>query len=167
MNIEKLYNILAETTVQLRKGEEIEGNPEALAAIKEGKPIEENPGGVVEFYNMPHVNEAKPKLQKVDMEFIVIGVDIEKALHRKQDLISVLNSYPNPERLAAGPSYIEVGATIGDQGAAFQLFALGEALNLWKVITPKTLGFNDEEARQMAGIGYIMITPYVQQSVAA
>lgn len=167
MNFDKLYDILRETTVQLRKGEVLEGTPETIEAIRAGKKAEEIPGGVVEFFGMPHENEAKPEIEKVDLEFIVVGVDKAKAENNKAELISLLDTYPDPEQLAGGPSYIAVGGTIGDQGAAFQLFALGKVLGLWNVITPKALGFDGEEARQMAGAGYIMITGYKPQANAA
>jgi len=76
------------------------------------------------------------------------------------EIITILKDYPQLERLAGGPSYIEVGGVIGDQGAAFQLFALGEVLGLWKVVTPKILGMDDATARQLAGSGMIMISGF-------
>jgi hypothetical protein len=168
MDINKLYKILEETTFQFRKGEVYEGAPELVKQMKDGVGDEGlKGGGVLEVYAMPHESEAKPDIEKVDMEFIVIGVKREAAEKRKAELIEILNEYPNPERLAGGPSYIEVGGEIGDQGAAFQLFALGKALKLWDVITPAKLGFKGAEARQMAGMGYVMITGYRKQSEAA
>lgn len=145
MNIERLHEILAECTIQLRKGPEISGEQ------KDGI-------DVVEIYLMPDESEAPPDMVKVDLPFLVVGVDPEKAEARRTELLELLASYPEPERLANGPSYIEVGATIGSQGAAFQLFALGKALGLWDVITPENLGISGEEARQMAGNGFVMMT---------
>jgi hypothetical protein len=147
MNLENLYDILSDCTIQLRKGAEVEERREGML-------------DVVEIFNMPH-EETMPNLEKVDMVFLTIGVDKEEAEKRKPELIEILNSYPDPKRLAGGPSYIEVGAAIGDQGAAFQLFALGKVLGLWEVITPKTLHItNEEQARQLAGVGMIMISGY-------
>ena len=145
MDTKRLYEILADCTVQLRKGPPISGK--------------QLPGvDVVEVYMMPDESEAPADMFKLDLPFLVIGVDLERAGSRKDELLDVLSSYPNPESLAGGPSYIEVGAEIGDQGAAFQLFALGKALDLWDVITPETLGFSGEEARAMAGQGFVMMT---------
>ena len=45
----------------------------------------------------------------------------------------------------AGPSYIELGAWIGDQGLALALMGLGSALGIWGIITPQTLGIEGEE----------------------
>lgn len=160
MDTNRLYEILAETTTQLRKGEVVEGTPALVDAIMSGDKDKPLPGGVVEIYAMPPESEAPADLEKVDCEFVVIGVDKAKAEARKAELIAILKTYPNAERLAAGPSYIEVGGVIGDQGAAFQLFALGKVLGLWSVITPKTLGFEGAEARQMAGMGYVMMSGF-------
>jgi len=63
------------------------------------------------------------------------------------------------ERLAGGPSYIELGGWIGDQGLAMAFMALGNHLGLWEVVTPQTLGIEGEQADQMMGMGFIMIAP--------
>jgi len=147
MNLNLLHKILSETTIQLRKGAEVE---ERTVGVMQ----------VTEVFAMPHESEAHPDLERIDMELLTIGVDKAKAEDHKADLIAVLREYPKPERLAGGPSYIEVGAEIGDQGAAFQLFALGKVLGLWDVITPAKLGITGEQARQMAGNGFIMMTGF-------
>lgn len=166
MDTNKLYEILNETTVQLRKGEIYEGTPELVEQAKNG--IGEDGlegGGVLEVFAMPHESEINPDIEKVDLEFLIIGVDKDKAEARKEELIRILDEYPSPEILESGPSYITVGADIGDQGAAFQLFALGKVLGLWDIITPATLGVTGEQAQQMAGSGFIMITGYKSQAL--
>lgn len=157
MNTSRLYQILRETTVQLRKGEVFEGTPELVEQAKAGVDVLQG-GGVLEVFAMPHVSHAPPDMEQIDMVFFVIGVDKAAAEKHKDELIAILKDYPEPERLAGGPSYIEVGAVIGDQGAAFQLFALGKVLGLWHLITPMTMGFEGEEARMLAGRGYIMMS---------
>lgn len=147
MDKDRLYEILAETTVQLRKGAEEEER-------------EAGPMRVVEVFAMPHEAEAGEGIEKVDMELLVVGVDKAAAERRKADLLDVLRQYPQPDRLAAGPSYIEVGAQIGDQGAAFQLFALGKVLGLWDVMTPARFGLTGADARAMAGTGFVMMTGF-------
>lgn len=127
MNLDKLYQILRETTFQIRKVEEIEDDQE---------------------------------IEKVDCHFITVGVNKIKAEAYKDKLVAILKTYPRPERLAAGPSYIEVGGEIGDQGTAFQLFALGKVLGIWDVITPAKLGITGPEADQMAGMGLVMISGF-------
>lgn len=147
MDLDGLHTILRDTTVQLRKGEKV---------------IEERVGSVrrVDVYAMPHESEAEDNLVKVDCHFIVVGVDKAGAEQHRDELIAILKTYPAQDRLAGGPSYIEVGAEIGDQGAAFQLFALGEVLGLWQVITPKTIGVTGTAADQLAGSGMVMISEF-------
>ena len=165
MDLKRLYEILAETTVQLRKGDVIEGTPALVNAIKAGD--DNPPGGIAEIYLMPHVAEARPDLEKIDMEFMVIGVDKVKAEQRRAEFTAIIDQYPKPDRLASGPSYIEVGGEIGDQGAAFQLFALGKALGLWDVITPATFGMVGQQAMEAAGNGFVMITGYRAKAAAS
>jgi hypothetical protein len=66
--------------------------------------------------------------------------------------------YPQVNRLREGPSYIEIGAELGDQGAALLLIGLGGLVGLWKVVTPAVFGFEGEEAKHMAGMGMVMCT---------
>lgn len=112
----------------------------------------------VQLRKMPHESKAGNGFEKVDCHFIVVGVDKEMAEKRREELLAVLREYPQPERLAGGPSYMEVGAVIGDQAKAFQLFALGKVLGLWDVITPAKMGITGAAADQMAGQGMVMIT---------
>lgn len=160
MNLNRLYKILNETTVQLRKGDVIHGSKPLVDAINAGVESDKLPGGVVTFDMMPRVEDAADGLEKVDLEFLVIGVDKAKAEQHKAEFIGLLNTYPDPASLAGGPSYITVGGEIGDQGAAFQLFALGKVLGLWDVITPSLFGMQGDEAKQAAGSGFIMMTGY-------
>jgi hypothetical protein len=64
--------------------------------------------------------------------------------------------YPDMDRLRAGPSYIELGALLGDQGLALRLIALGKLVGLWPAITPATIGASGETADQLAGAGFVM-----------
>lgn len=154
MNTKLLYEILHETTVQLRKGPVIV--EETVEDID-----------VVHFYFMPDESEAPDHLIKVDLHFITIGVDLEKAENRRKEITEIIQSYPDQNSLSNGPSYITVGGELGDQGAAFQLFALGEALGFWKVITPKKLGLDGDFANEMAGAGYILIDGYEPEKILA
>lgn len=63
------------------------------------------------------------------------------------------------DRLAQGPSYIELGGWIGSQQIALQLLGLGTILKIWQVITPKTLSIEGKQADDMAGNGFVMLAP--------
>ena len=148
VNLERLHEIIRKTTVQLRKGEAVE---------------EHQTGNIhtTEVFAMPHEDQVvNDGIKKVDCHFIVVGVDKIKAEHYRDELFEILKTYPEPDRLAGGPSYIEMGRMIGDQGAAFQLFAIGQVLGFWEVITPKTMGFTGPFANQMAGSGMVMISGF-------
>lgn len=67
-----------------------------------------------------------------------------------------------------GPSYIHLGAWIGDQGVALRFMGLGAALGLWSIILPLDfLGISRDEAKEedlkladiMAGNGCVALTP--------
>src|SRR4051794_4650173 len=117
MNTDRLYEILRDTTTELRKGRVFEGAPSLVEQAGRGDD-ELIGGGVLEVYAMPHVNEAPPGIVKVDVIFEVIGVDKQRAEQHRAELIALLNDYPDPAELAGGPSYIAVGATIGSQSGA-------------------------------------------------
>lgn len=155
MNVKRLMEILGQTTFEFRKGEVI--SKKEVGAVS-----------VTDIYMMPHVSEAPSDLKMVDVIFEVIGVDKTKAESFRKEIIDIINTYPSLDRLAGGPSYIEVGGVLGSQSAAFMLYALGEVLGLWKVITPKSLGITDEaQALELAGGGFVMISGYRPASVEA
>jgi hypothetical protein len=148
MNTDRLYEILRDCTIQLRTGETTT--------------TEQLPGLTVHTINFnPHESEARPDLEKVDLVLLKVGVDKAKAEGHKAELVSLLRRFPDPGMLRGGPSYIHMGGAIGDQGAAFQLFALGKVLKLWDIITPLTLGFDDgPDAIDMAGKGAVWISGF-------
>jgi hypothetical protein len=55
-------------------------------------------------------------------------------------------------------SYLELGAWLGDQGAALMLIGLGAALGMWQLLTPRTvLGklVDEKMVQEMAGMGLV------------
>lgn len=147
MNMDRLYEILRECTIQLRTG----------------KPFvqEDHPGLTVITINLsPHESEARPDLEKVDLILLTVGVDKERAEQRKTELIGMLRDWPDEDMLARGPSYIHLGGVMGDQGTAFQLMAMGKVLNLWDIITGETMGADRDRAIELAGLGWVMISGF-------
>ena len=157
MTIEFIHRIIAETTVQLRKGDVFEGTKELVDQASAGDKL--TAGGMLHVFAMPHESTATG-LDLVDVHFIKIGVDKEKAESRKDELISALDKANFVDRLRLGPSYIEVGVYLGDQGAALQLFGLGKVLGLWEIITPESIGMDGEDADKLAGFGMVLIDGY-------
>jgi len=148
MYLKRLYQIIQETTVALRKGEKVE---------------EYSVGDIqtTEFFIMPKESEINDnEIVKVDCHFIVVGVYKSKAEKYREELIMILKEYPEPNRLAAGPSYIEVAARIGDQVKTLQLFALGEVLGFWVMITPEAFGIEYPLADKLARSGMISMTGF-------
>jgi len=166
MDKRALYKILQETTAIFRKGEVVHGDAELVEAINaaqaSGRPFDPDnlPGGTVTIDMMPPISAAADGLTMIDVEFMVVGVEPAAAERNRAALTALLDTYPEPERLAGGPSYIEIGAVIGSQEMAFRLFALGGVLKLWEVITPQRLGIHGEDASKLAGRGFIMMSGY-------
>ena len=78
------------------------------------------------------------------------------------------------ERLTEGPSYIELGAWVGDQTDALMVMALGQHHGLWKVITPQVIRdmdpngkFADMDDDQLAGVGFVLIEGFDPAVLAA
>lgn len=143
----RLLDLLDETCVMLRTGPVIEREVAG--------PIE-----VLTVNAMPHADDpGAADLQKIDLVLVTIGVDKLRAEARRRDLVDLLKAWPKPSQLAEGPSYIDLGAVLGDQGAALKLIALGAALQIWAAITPISLKLADpdhpEIARQLACQGAI------------
>lgn len=95
------------------------------------------------------------------MIFVDVVVDKARAEQYRGALAEQMRAYPQPERLAGGPSYIELAPNMGmEQEGALRVMALGKTLGMWDVMSAKTLGMDDATARQMAGQGFLMISGY-------
>lgn len=125
---------------------------------------EEDIGGVVHvitYEPLAHAREAPETETVVDCVLLKIGVDRPKAESYRDEFASLMK--PLAGMLEQGPSYITLGAEIGDQGAAFCLMALGQVLGLWRVITPVDLGITGAKAMDAAGLGYVMLSGYKEE----
>ena len=98
----------------------------------------------------------------VDCFLKKVGVLKEKAQEFKGELAQLMQEYPLPNRLAVGPSYIELAGTIfnDDQDLAFRLMALGKTTGLWDLLTPRELGIGAEDAKRLASHGVVTIDGY-------
>jgi hypothetical protein len=150
MDSERLYQMLEDSTEVFRKGKEVQ--------VRKS-------GGVkaMEVFGYPHINEAPSgdEYERVDMIFIDVLVDKKKATGYAEDLKDILSEYPQPERLAGGPCYIELAPACGlEQEGALRLMALGKTLGLWEIMSGKIAGMDDEQTLELARSGFLMISGY-------
>ncbi|MCA1404643.1 hypothetical protein I6F26_10425 [Ensifer sp. IC3342] len=151
MQIHRLHAILVDCTRQYRLHEKI---------------VERDVNGihVVTHEPMPRASEAPPEHTVVDCTLLKVGVHREKAEAHRAELRRLIQ--PMEPILNLGPSFITLGAEIGDQGAAFQLMALGQVLGFWRIVRPEDLGFTGAKAEQAAGLGYVMLAGYQREEVS-
>lgn len=147
MNMDRLYEILRETTIQLRTGE-------AFTETNVG------PVHMITIDNNPHESEARPDLEKVDLLLMTVGVDKAKAEGHRAEVAALLADWPDRSMLGRGPSYIHLRGVLGDQGTAFQLMALGTVLGFWDIITTQSMGATRQEAIDAARRGWVMISGF-------
>lgn len=154
MNIERLSQITQDCTRQFRKGEAV---------------TEKATGGlmVVDVYMMPHADEADKKFESVDVWFIKVGVDKGKAEGYRDEVIQILDQWPN-DRLRSGISYIEIGGELGSQDLALMLMALGKVLGFWSIASPLIFGGEPGDAKsdELAGNGFVMTTGFNKNAMA-
>jgi hypothetical protein len=144
-----LTRLITETTTPYRKGDEVREQAvgglrvttiDAMPALPTDQPMSEMPADLV------------------DVHFVWVAVQRATAEARKPELMGLLAMYPDLDKLAHGPSYIELGGVLGDQGLALRLIALGGFLRLWRVMIPATFGVTGPRADEMAGQGFVMCT---------
>jgi hypothetical protein len=143
----KLIDLINELTEMTRKGPAV--------VERDAGPVH-----VTEVFAMPHENAAAPDAIKVDVHFATVVVDPIAKQRRGEVIAAIESSGIDIARLRDGPSYIEIGAALGDQGLALRLFGLGEVAGLWRVITPARFGLTGNDADSAAGNGYIMVSGY-------
>jgi hypothetical protein len=112
----------------------------------------DNPNRINEIINICCKRGPKGS-DPIDVHFFKVPIDEAAAGSLREELIQLLSSN---SRMKDGPSYIELGGDLGDQGMALMLLALGKALNLWEIITPATLGISGPKADEIAGSGFVM-----------
>ena len=140
-----------------------------LAARIQRETIEYRKGAEVEYKDgATHIYAMPPtpdRARLVDVHFINVGfteaaadkagfeTDLRAAAESSGEFADV-----SMDRLAQGPSYIELGGWIGSQDLALRLLALGEHYGVWRVVTPEKLGMTGASADRAAGAGFVMCT---------
>lgn len=145
MNIDRLKIILSQTTYSEVAGPETPGNNAILQLFR---PLPKGSGILVDCF------------------LLKVRVHPGRAQEFAAELVKILEYYPQPRSLIAGPSYLQVGQALKgkvkspDLEGALRLFALGKVLGFWKIHTPAELASNDEQAQEMAKNGHITITGF-------
>lgn len=154
-----IREIIQSTCATFRKGSDliINGDP---ASDEQRKELETHGtvagGGVVEMFGMPPTSSAPDNLTMIDVHFLMIGVDVEKARELQPDFVAWLKDNV-PNWIEGEISYIQMGGIVEDQQCALCIFAIGEALGMWRVLTPARMGIPEPLRDMMAGNGFVSI----------
>lgn len=110
----------------------------------------------------PEPEKNQPAGHTADMIFFKVSAVDDPSAEELRRLIGETKGEFTQVNLLDGKehSYIEIGAWIGDQGAALRLMGLGALLGLWKLLTPRTvLGVSlpDDLVMRMATQGFVGI----------
>lgn len=147
MNTSELARIARDTTTVYRKGEVVNEHP-----VTDGVTV-------VEINNYPHADTAQREL--VDMVFVEIGIDLPKAQAQRSAIVAAFGDYIGPEsglNYREGPSYLHIGADLGDQETALRLMALCSVLHIGRLMTPMHIGAEGRMAQDLAGRGFLYLT---------
>ena len=147
----RLHDYIDDATIVYRKGEVL--SETTVNGLR-----------VVTIDNFPALPEGLKT--GVDCHFVTVGFTEKLAEWDHQEFYDAViaagqGSYVTmtKEIWAQGPSYITIGAWIGDQTTAFRFMACVQAHGLGRVLTPATLGITDPAAADAsAGGGMVMLT---------
>ncbi|MCX6710125.1 MAG: hypothetical protein NTV63_04220 [Candidatus Woesearchaeota archaeon] len=150
MDTQKLDDIIQGSTTVYRKGALVKqtkvGNVETTEVFGY-KPTSKAPSG--------------DNYDNVDMIFVDVVVNKTEAEKYRSDLTRILDDYSQSGVFADGPSYMTLAPELGmEHEETLRLMALGKTLGLWKIMSGKTMGMDDEQALSLAGNGFLMISGY-------
>jgi hypothetical protein len=135
---------------------------------RKGARVQQAEHGAVTVVTIDDFPEIPDRAVLVDVHFIEVG--FTEAAADKQAFLDALKAALNEpgvfadldvETLQGGPSYIGLGAWLGDQTLALCFQALGEHYGLWEVMTPKRLHMPESMWDEVAGAGLVMGAPQV------
>lgn len=147
MDKARLLQVLANATCLISKGESTRRKLPGIPVLLWGLMISATDPGV-------------DRLDQVDCQFVVVGVNREQAELHRQEFIDFLESYPEPKKLSDGPTYKHLASIVGDDMTALRIFGLGQTLGLWNVVLPAQLGVDPDLADEAADLGLIVTTGY-------
>jgi len=126
MNIIRMKELLEKTTTKGRKllqpstSMDIEGTGSRLS--------------VSHYLPFPHYSELKDdNTTIVDCGLIAVAVDTDILKQEKETFITLIDDYPEKDRLKSGLHFLEVGLLLGDPLDALCMFAVGYLLEMWEL----------------------------------
>lgn len=149
MNVIRLKNLLKNTTVVLSNGKLTDkyllelGVPQVLL---EGIPSRED-------------FSVDSSAEVVDCYLLSVAVAKYKATEIRQEFMDALST-GDSDVLSTGPSYTQLVPLLGDALPVLQLFAVGQCLELWQVLTPNDFNLKPGERDAAALLGMVNITGY-------
>lgn len=138
------------------------------SCTQEFRPARELPyknywGVSLKVEDLPCESKSDKKTAKIDCGFIIVGINQEIAMKNKKELEIILEEYFQ-KHLIHGPLFTEFSLILdGDQNLALRLFALGESLEFWRIVTPERLKLKEKEAEIMLSNGIVFIQGYKSQ----
>lgn len=152
MDKTRLLEVLNDSTCLISKGERTRQRMPGIPTLLWGLMISETD---------PEVTE----LDRVDCQFVTVGVNRERAKHHRSSFLEFLESYPDPQRLSDGPTYKHLARFVGDDMTALRVFGLGQTLGIWDVLLPAQLGVDPELADEAADLGLVVSTGYQSRAL--
>lgn len=147
MNKQSLMKVLNDSTCLISKGSSTQRKMPEISLLLWGLMV---PAGD------PRVEA----LDKVDCQFLTVGVNRVQAEKHRAEFMEFLESYPDPNKLSDGPTYKHLATVVGDDITALRIFGLGQTLGIWDVLLPSHLGFDTDYADEAADLGLITVTGY-------
>lgn len=150
MNKQRLMEVLNDSTCVISKGEPTQRKLPGISLLLWGLMVPANDSRI-------------DALEKVDCQFLTIGVNKSQAEKHRAEFIAFLEEYPEPTKLADGPTYKHLSTIVGDDITALRIFGLGQALGIWDVLLPANLGVPQDLVEEAADLGLIVTTGYQSQ----
>lgn len=99
----------------------------------------------------------QPEGHTADLIFFKVGYNIHVDPPDKEEFVALVKEHFPHWLDGEEHSFIEIGADIGDQGAAMMTMGLGKLLGVWELLTPRSLGLPEDLAMTMAQQGLVTI----------
>lgn len=121
MDTELLLDVVRDTTAEFRKGAAVttDNRVEGLEAVH--------------VYAMPHADHVPPELERVDVHFEIVGVDKQRAGHRRRDPVPAVHRRARDTgSVTVNGDSFAYGALAGAASAYVAVFLLWLLAKVWR-----------------------------------